>query len=852
MHVRADDTMDCMQTVTRLINSFIPFKYTLSLSLNRIKRTFRGKVIISGEMPKQSNKISLHSKDLNIKLVLVDNKHVGFVQGKNDTLNLKSGVMAVGAHKIEIDFSGKISDSLHGMYPCYFKHNNIKKELVVTQFESHHAREVFPCIDEPEAKATFSVTLETESNVQVLGNMPIKNQTLNKNHMVTMFEKTPIMSTYLLAWVVGELQNKTRKTKRGVDVNVWSTFAQPAKNLDFPLNIAVRSIDFFEKYFGTNYPLTKCDNVALPDFGSGAMENWGLVTYREIAMLADPRTTSISSKQYAATVIAHELSHQWFGNLVTMKWWNDLWLNESFATLIEYVAIDAIEPNWDIWMDFASYETAASLRRDSLKGVQPVQTDVNHPDEISTLFDGAIVYAKGARLMKMMRRYIGDNAFRSGLTKYFKKYEYKNTEANDLWRVLSGECNKDVGGFMKRWISKPGFPVLHVTRKKNEIVLSQKRLSNSQGEQDSSLWPIPLNSNYPEMPEIFDSKDLTVKVTGCEPIRFNIGNDAHYVTHYDSKLLEQLIDELKSGKLNLLERMQLLNEQIILANAGIIPSAELIPLIKAYKNETSEPVWNVIGMAIGELKKFVENNIDAENKLRKLAGTLAKNQYERLGWSEKNDEPEADTKLRSTIIGLMIYSEDEYALNHADKLYVSTPLNRLYPELRGLIISSVIRQKNDINTVNKLIKQYETTSSNDLKLDINLGITAIKDEKIVNLILDKLKETSVIRMQDTARWVAYLIRNRFARQQTWKWVRDNWSWIKDTFGGDKSYDDYPRYVAMALSTQKQLDEYIEFFEGLRSDPSLTRVIDMGINEIKNRVNLLEKNSESVQKTLLNL
>ncbi|MCX6728547.1 MAG: M1 family metallopeptidase [Candidatus Saccharibacteria bacterium] len=841
-----------MQTVPRLIGTFIPREYILSLSLDRTKRTFSGRVIISGELPKKSNKIFLHSKDLTIKSVTVNKKLVKFTLGENDSLNIENNPMSLGVRSIEIEFSGKITDSMHGMYPCYFEHNNIKKELLVTQFESHHAREVFPCIDEPEAKATFAVTLETETNVHVLGNMPIKTQYNENSRTVTKFETTPIMSSYLLAWVVGELQKKTGKTKRGTLVNVWATPAQPATSLDLPLDIAIRSIDFFEKYFGTNYPLAKCDNVALPDFGSGAMENWGLVTYREIAMLADPKTTSVSSRQYAATVIAHELSHQWFGNLVTMKWWNDLWLNESFATLIEYVAVDAIEPSWNIWMDFASFETAASLRRDSLAGVQPVQIDVNHPDEIGTLFDGAIVYAKGARLMKMMRRYIGDDDFKSGLTKYFKQYAYKNTEAKDLWRVLSDECNKNVGEFMTRWISQPGFPVLNVTREKNTIILSQERLSNGLGIRDDSLWPIPLNSNYPEMPEIFDVKNLSVEVADSKPIRFNIGNDAHYLTHYDSNLLEQLVDEVKSGKLNPLDRMQLLNEQIILASAGIIPSAELIPLIDAFKNETSEPVWSVLGMAIGELKKFVEDNDEAETKLRKLTGIIAKNQFERLGWNEKVSEPEDDTKLRSTIISLILYSEDKNALDYANKLYESVTVDKLNPELRSVIISSVIRQKNDIETVDKLLNKYETTASSELKQDINLGVTATKDEKIVDLLLNKLKETSVIRTQDTARWIAYLLRNKFARQQTWRWVRDNWDWIKETFGGDKSYDDYPRYVAMTLSTQKQLDEYVKFFDDIKSDPSLTRVIDMGINEIKNKVKIIEENGVSIQNTLLNL
>jgi aminopeptidase N len=841
-----------MQTVKRLIEGFIPSNYDLVLNINRKKRTFTSTVAAKGLTPNDSSEIVLHSKDLNIKSVTLDGQNASFSFGDNDSLIIKSLNSAAGKHVVVITFSGKITDAMHGMYPCYFEHDGVNKELLATQFESHHAREVFPCIDEPEAKATFDVTLITDVDQTVLGNMPIKQQHEEDKKLVTTFETTPVMSSYLLAWVIGEMHKKTAYTKSGIEVNVWATPAQSAASLDFPLDIAVRSIDFFEEYFDTNYPLKKCDNVALPDFSSGAMENWGLVTYREIALLADPKTTSISNKQYAATVIAHELSHQWFGNLVTMKWWNDLWLNESFATLIEYVAIDALQPDWNIWMDFASFETTAALRRDSLAGVQPVQVEVNHPDEINTLFDGAIVYAKGARLMKMMKRYIGDDAFKSGLAKYFKVYAYKNTEAGDLWQVLSEVSHKDVGSFMTRWISKPGFPVLHAVRQDHKIWLSQERLSNGLNGHDDSLWPIPLNSNYPEMPEIFDTKDLTVEVSSNDAIRFNIDSDAHFITHYDINLLGQLIEEVKSGKLNPLDRLQLLNEQLILANSGIISSAELIPLIHAYKDETSEPVWNVISMALGELKKFVENDDKAEIKLRELAGVMAKKQFARLGWEAKKNEPEADTKLRSTILGLMVYSEDKSVLSYADKLFGSVAVENLNPELRGLIISSAIRQSSDIDTINKLLKLYEKTSSSELRLDINVGVTATKDDKIIDLLLSKLKDTSFIRSQDTARWIAYLIRNKFGRDKTWQWVRSNWDWIDRTFGGDKSYDYFPQYVAMALSTSEQLDEYVRFFDVLRSNPALTRIIDMGKNEIKNRVNLIENNGESVRTALLKL
>jgi len=852
MHSTSNATMDNMQIVPRLIEQFIPKSYKLSLSINRTDRISSGVVTIEGAMMPGSSSITLHSKDLNIKSAIFDGKSATHTLGDNDSLVITHPDMSAGEHILVIEFVGKITDSMHGIYPCYFEHNGIKKELIATQFESHHAREVFPCVDEPEAKATFDVTIATEQNVTVLGNMPVTRQVIENDSLITTFETTPVMSSYLLAWVIGDLHKKTAHTKSGVEVNVWATVAQSSDSLDFALSIATRSIDFFDEYFGTPYPLSKCDHVALPDFGSGAMENWGLITYREIALLVDPDNTSISSKHYVATVISHELSHQWFGNLVTMKWWNDLWLNESFASLVEYSAIDAIEPDWNVWLDFASYESIVALRRDSLDGVQSVQTEVNHPDEIGTLFDGAIVYAKGARLLKMLQRYIGEKAFQAGMKKYFEIYSYKNTVAKDLWTVLGDESNKDISGFMDAWIKQPGFPVLHVSRSGNEISLSQERLTSQSSSKSESLWPITLNSNYTELPEILDTRSASLIVNSTEPLRFNIGSDAHFITHYSHELLGQLIDELKLGKLSTIDRLQLLNEQNILASAGVISYAELIPILDAYRHETTEAVWDIICMTIGELKKFVEDDKSAESKLKALAKSLASEQYERLGWSEKPDEPETDTKLRSSIIGLMLYSEDQAVIDLAINSYKSKSLDELNPELRSLIISTVIRYEVNSKMIDDLFETYRTTTSSPLQQDINSGLTSTRDSESITRLLGTIKDTTFIRTQDTARWITYLIRNKFARDQTWRWVRDNWDWISTTFGGDKSYDDYPRYAAMALSTHKQLDEFHSFFSPLLSDPSLTRVITIGENEIKDRVDSIERDGESVRSTLLGL
>lgn len=840
-----------MQTIPRLIKKFIPENYKLSLVLNRESRTFSGIVSIIGNVSDDTLTIDLHSKDLSIISVNFDGKSADF-SVCDDVLSITHEDLDFGKHILDIVFEGTISDSMHGLYPCYFEHDGLKKELLATQFESHHAREVFPCIDEPAAKATFDVTLTTEPGVTVLGNMPIKFQRVEAEKLVTTFETTPIMSSYLLAWVVGELQKKSGKTKTGIDVNVWSTLAQPAESLDFALDIAIRSIEFYNEYFGIPYPLTKSDHVALPDFSSGAMENWGLITYREIALLADPKTTSISSMRYVATVIAHELSHQWFGNLVTMKWWDDLWLNESFASLVEYIAVDALQPDWNVWLDFASYDAVVALKRDSLEGVQPVRIDVNHPDEISTLFDGAIVYAKGARLLQMLKHYIGDKAFQVGLNQYFKQYAYKNTVGANLWEALGKASDKDIEGFMNAWLSQPGYPVLRVTKNGEIVTLSQEKLRSKSSQPSNSIWPITLNSNCPDAPEILSEQSTSFKTQMNGLIRFNVGNFAHYLVNYDKTSREQIIKEIAAGSFTTIDKIQLLNEQTILANMGIIPNTELISFIGAFKDETEESVWDMISVGISELRKFVTNNEAAEEKLKSFVKSLATKQFIRLGWQQLPGELETDTKLRSTILGMMVYAEDQSVTDEAFRQFNQTAIEDLNPELRSLIISAVIKNSNDENITNSLLDKYISTSSPELKQDINVGLTATKDNATITKLLDSVKDTTVIRTQDTARWIAYLIRNKYGREQTWQWIMSNWSWIDETFSGDKSYDDYPRYSANALLTREQLQQYKDFFIPLRINPSLTRVIDIGINELTDRVELIERDSQAVCDMLLNL
>ena len=831
-----------MTTVPRLINNFTPTHYDLSLTLERTERTFYGTVTITGSSSGDS--ISLHAKDLSITSVVIDGHAGHFVQGDYDELRLTSDTLTEGNHVVVIGFSGTITDAMHGLYPCYYEHEGKKKELLATQFESHHAREVFPCVDEPEAKATFDLTLTTEKDITVLGNQPIEWQREENDRLVTAFQTTPRMSTYLLAWVTGKLHRKTATTNSGVEVSVWATPAQRPEALDFALEHSVKTIEFFDEYFGVPYPLPKSDSVALPDFSSGAMENWGLITYREIALLADPATTTVASKHYIATVISHELSHQWFGNLVTMKWWNDLWLNESFATLMEYIAVDAIHPEWDIWLDFASHESIMALRRDAIDGVQSVQVEVNHPDEISSLFDGAIVYAKGARLMRMCQDYIGHEAFREGLANYFKEFAYKNTEADDLWQHLSAVSGQNISALMNTWITQSGYPVVHVTPGR----LLQEQFFIGPNAASTRLWPIPLGAESSEdMPALLETRELHLPIADDE--RLNVRDASHFITHYTPEHLKKLLQKLTS--FDELGRLQLLHEQTLLARGGVIASSELITLLHAYADETAESVWEIMALAFGELKKFVETDEEAERKLRNFALTLARPQFERLGWEIVTGEPESDTKLRSLIIGLMLYGEDEVAVQHCHELF-DGGLDTIDPEIRHLIISTITKNTNDDTTITQLLTTYRTSPSADLREDISSGLTSVRQPHHIDLLLAAFTDGSTIRQQDLFRWFAYLMRNRYAREATWQWMVAKWDWIEETFAGDKSYDDFPRYAASGLVTSDQLKAYTAFLLPKRTVPALTRTIDLGVKEIQARVELLERDTPAVVTALKNL
>ena len=842
-----------MQAVKHFIETFVPEHYDLFLDLNRADKTFSGKVTITGEA--KTSKISLHQKDLTVEAVEVAGQARPFTLDKdNEALYIE--LEAAGPVLVTITYTGQITDNMTGIYPSYYTVDGVKKEIISTQFESHFAREAFPSVDEPEAKATFDLALKFDQaeGELALSNMPEIDVENRKATGVWKFETTPRMSSYLLAFAAGDMQGITAKTKNGTLVGVYATKAHPESNLEFALDIAVRCIEFYEEYYGVKYPIPQSLHVALPDFSAGAMENWGLVTYREIYLLVDENSTALS-RQTVALVVAHELAHQWFGNLVTMKWWDDLWLNESFANMMEYVSVDAIEPSWKIFEDFQTSGAPYALKRDATDGVQSVHVEVKHPDEINTLFDGAIVYAKGSRLMHMLRRWLGDDAFRKGLGAYFEKHQYGNTIGRDLWDDLSQASGRDVAAFMDAWLEQPGYPVVTAKVENDSLILTQKQFFIGEHEDRGRLWPVPLNSNWQGLPdtltterlEIPNYADLAAQNEGA--LRLNTENTAHYITDYQGELLDALLNNLSS--LDNISKLQIVQERRLLAESGKISYADLLPVISKLANETSYMVVSAVSQVLEGLNRFVDEGSQTEEDYKALLKVLSQSNFDRLGFEKQAGESDEDEMVRQLIVGNMIKADDETAKAQASQIFdkYRDNLEKLPAAIRLQVLVNQIKHHESKELTKLYLDLYVASNDGSFKNALSTALSYTKNKETLDELLATWKDKFTVKPQDLSAWYGRFLSRDFTQEAVWTWARENWDWIKAALGGDMSFDSFVISPAMVFKTEKRLAEYKAFFEPQLDDMAISRNISMGIKEIAARVELVKCEKEAVEKAI---
>lgn len=841
-------------SVEHLITKFIPENYNLFLDIDRPSKTFNGNVAIAGEA--FENHISLHQKDLTITAVLLDNEKLNFqMDDENEAVHID--LPETGSLTLVLEFSGVITDNMSGIYPSYYTVDGVKKEIISTQFESHFARQAFPCIDEPEAKATFDFSLkfDQEDGDLALSNMPEINAERRQETGVWTFATTPRMSSYLLAFAFGQLQGKTAYTKNGTLVGSYATVAHKPSELDFSLDIAVRVIEFYEDYFGVHYPIPQSLHVALPDFSAGAMENWGLVTYREVYLLVDDNST-VSSRQQVALVIAHEVAHQWFGNLVTMQWWDDLWLNESFANMMEYVAVDAIEPSWNIFEDFQTSGVQAALKRDATDGVQSVHVEVNHPDEINTLFDAAIVYAKGSRLMHMLRRWLGDEAFRAGLKIYFERHQYGNTIGRDLWSALSEASGRNVAAFMDSWLEQPGYPLVTVKVENDTLTISQKQFFIGENEPKNRLWQVPLNSNWIGLPDILTEESISLPnysalvAQNDGALRLNTDNTAHYLTQYEGELFDAVMADW--GNLDKIAKLQVIQERRLLAEAGELSYSSLVSLVANLTEETDYTVLDAVAFVLTGLKRFVDEESAEEAALKRITANVFGKNYARLGFEKAESESAEDEFIRQYAISSMLYAENADAIEKAKAIFddYKDDIEKIPAAIRAEVLMNQVKQAETDELTKLLMDTYVSTTDASFKRQLVVALAETKSIDTLETIVAAFENKDIIKPQDLSAWYMNFLRKPFAQERVWGWARKDWEWIKNALGGDMSFDAFVIIPAAIFKTEERFKEYKAFFEPQLTDMALSRNISMGIKDIAARINLLTDNKAAVIAELL--
>lgn len=835
-----------MTEVKRFYETFHPEHYDIYLDISREKKIFHGKTVVIGEA--QEELVKLNQKYLKITSVRVDQKKADFnYNDKDEVINIEAG--KVGKMKIEVDFEGKLTDTMMGIYPSYYEVDGEKKQLIGTQFETTFARQAFPCVDEPEAKATFALAIKFDEKP---GESIISNQPEEKfKDGVHYFKPTLRMSSYLVAFVFGDMQKKLTRTKSGVEIGVFATRAHQAKELDFALDIAKRSIEFFEDFYETPYPLEHSYQVALPDFSAGAMENWGCVTYREAYLLLDPDNTSLEMKQLVATVIAHELAHQWFGDLVTMKWWDNLWLNESFANMMEYVAIDALEPNWKIWEMFQTSEVPAALQRDATDGVQSVHVMVNDPAEIDALFDSAIVYAKGSRMLVMVRALLGDEALRKGLKNYFAAHKYGNATGDDLWKALGEASGLDIGAIMHSWLEQPGYPVVNAKVEDGKLVLTQKQFFIGEGKEVGRKWQIPLNSNYAAVPKIMKDGKLVVGdyadliADNGVPFRLNVGNNSDFIVKYDKTLLDDILNHI--DELDAVDKLQLLQDFRLLAEGGHMSYADIVPLLPKFADSTSPIVNNALYRIMTTLRNFVTPDSKEEKDLKKLYNLLSEKQVKRLGLLPKAGESNDDNLTRPYVVAASLYTGNDETINGLHTIYSenSDNLEGISADIRSAVLVNEVKNFGNMTLFDKLLKKYQETSDASLKQDLCAGITSTKMPEIIDAIVDDFENSEIIKPQDLRAWYRNVLANPFGQEQAWNWIRLEWPWLEATVGGDMEFATFITVTANIFHTEERLNQFQDFFEPKINTPGLTREIKMDTKVIETKVNLVKKEQSAV-------
>ncbi|KAF6729730.1 Endoplasmic reticulum aminopeptidase 2 [Oryzias melastigma] len=898
-----EDNLSFPWSRLRLPRYIIPLHYHLLLQPNLTTLRFTGSVQIQIDVQNNSNWVVLHSKGLQIsKATILDHNFAHLTDQVLPVLHNPSHeqigifsprVLSSGQkYFLYIEFGAEFAEGFYGFYKSTYKTSKGEtRTLASTHFEPTSARMAFPCFDEPSFKASFSVQIRRSPEYISLSNMPIvKTVELHGGLLEDHFAPSVKMSTYLVAFVVCDFKSVTATTASGVKVSIY---AAPEKweQTHYALEVAVKMLDFYEDYFNIPYPLPKQDLIAIPDFQSGAMENWGLTTYRETSLLYDPLTSSVSDKLWVTMVIGHELAHQWFGNLVTMKWWNDIWLNEGFARYMEYISVEATYPDLKV-EEYLLHTCFAAIGHDSLNSSRPISSPAENPTQIKEMFD-TVSYDKGACVLHMLRHFLTDEVFQSGIVRYLRKYSFGNAQNQDLWDSLANTCSEeefisgkhcynrdqsnknaylfagehlDLTAIMNTWTLQKGIPLVTVTRKGSRLLLRQDRFlktvlpSDPQWSslQQGFLWHIPLT--YRTDTSSIIHRHLMTSATdsihiGEEASWVKINSDmtGYYVVHYEDDGWDVMAKVMRENHtaLSYRDRTHLIHNAFQLVTAGHLSLNKAMDLI-GYLQLEKHTVPLLEGLGYLEAFYHLIEKID-ELELTKNLGRYILHFFraviDQQTWSDSGSVSER--RLRSEVLSLACHLNDppcvERANQHFQEWLQSNGKLNLPTDVAETVYSVGAQRDHGWNS---LLHTYKISLSEAQKHKILQALTSSKDTEKLQRLLQLGLEGKVIRSQDLSTLILMVARNPKGHHLAWNFVKKNWDTLVEKFQlGSFCIRNILIGTTGQFSSPDDLTDVQLFFESISEQASQLRATQIALDNVKKNIRWIQRNLETLRKWL---
>ena len=841
----------------RLPNFISPISYNLTINPDLESFTFSGNETIQIKIDKEVNKITLHSKDIDIETVKYKNNKteqfsskITYDERKETATFYFKNKIKKGNGELSIVFSGIINDNLRGFYKSKYIINKEEKYLVTTQFEATDARRAFPCFDEPAHKATFEISLIVSSSHTAVSNtLPINIKKHSEGYKMVSFSPTPRMSTYLLAFIIGEFKYIEGKTKEGVQIRVFTT-PNKIHQANFALEVAIKSLEFYNEYFDIPYPMPNLDLIAIPDFEPAGMENWGAITFRESSVLIDENNSSLSNKQWVATTIIHELAHQWFGNLVTMHWWTDLWLNEGFASYMEKVCSNEIFPHWKIWdLYLSSNRYRSAIEIDSLKNSHAIEVEVNHPDEINETFD-MVSYEKGTAIVRMISEYIGENNFKEGLRYYLKKHSYKNTKTINLWEAFEKISGRPVKKIMNSWTKQSGFPLVTlIGSPKFGLKIKQEKFFSSritrEKNKNNKLWQIPIlyKTLNADKKILLNKKSIEIPEKLIHKI--NTNETSFIKVHYNKSTLDYLRKSIEENHVNIADRLGIIRDAFALAEGGYIKTSEALELSLSYKDEKEYMVWTEIAYGINKIYNLTakESFID---EYKKYALSLFSPLVKEISFEKIKGEESSHTLLRILAISQAGFYGDKKAIKEAIKIFSNKIIKPIDPDIRS-IIYNIVAQNGGIKEWKIFERLYKEETLNEEKERLTRAMSQFRNKELLNktLLFAISKE---VKDQDAPFLIAATWNNKNGQDLTWKFLKNNWNLVLKKYGEGGLLLSKLMFILGNHTTLKDLKDAKKFFTK-NTAPGAGRTLEQAYERIASNAAWIKDDKKDIKNWL---